>query len=133
MEKYESENEFIYDYAMYTRFDNYIINHSTTVENVFIEDSERKFDLNEIEENTFYNYHSGAPDPTDEMVFGTRKTMNYFVARFNEIFNVPTQHLWIGTVPTNCSHLLLRYCSIKYLGRDWGWKSLGFMRKQTEY
>jgi len=122
MKKYEDENNFQYDYVMYTRFDNLI--------------TEGQFSLSQLTDgNTLYSYYSGAPDPTDELIFVIRNSNAHtaFISRFQDIFKVPYEHLWIGAVPTNCSHLLLRYTCVKCLPGSWPWNAIGRMTKQTEY
>jgi hypothetical protein len=114
-----------YEYMMFARFD-------VKYKNWAPGHSHDKFNFHDIkDENTLYNFHTGSPDPADECVFGFPKSLDVFASRYEQIFNVPTEHLEFGAVPTDNPYLLLRYCCNKFFGRDWSWFSLGYAEIQN--
>ena len=79
-------------------------------------------------ENTIYLHYTGAPDPCDEVAIGLPKGIDIYVSRYKEIFKVQKEHTFIGAVSTCCSHLLLRYCCVKFGIGDWGWTTFRIIK-----
>lgn len=114
MKEYEDENVIKYDIIMITRFD------------VLYQDPIILSEINN--ENTIYLHYTGAPDPCDEVAIGLPKGIDIYVSRYKEIFKVQKEHTFIGAVSTCCSHLLLRYCCVKFGIGDWGWTTFRIIK-----
>lgn len=108
LKNYQTANSLTYDVIMMAQMDMIYV--------------DAGLNLNEIvNERILYNYYTYDSDPCDEIVVAKPFAMNIYVDRYNQIFKVTNECLYIGAVPTNCRHLLLRYSCIKAGLGDWPW------------
>ena len=118
MKKYGAQNGIKYDRIMVTRYDMLY---------------EKPIYLEELtNDNTLYLHYTGAPDPCDEIAIGFPRAMDIYIARYEQLFKVRYEHTFMGSCPTDCSHLLLKYCCIKFGIGDWGWTNFRTARKCVE-
>lgn len=90
---------------------------------------EKGLNLDEIvDERILYNYYTYDCDPCDEICVGKPFAINIYVDCYNQIFKVTNECIYIGAVPTNCRHLLMRYTCIKAGLGDWPWANFRFAR-----
>jgi len=117
IKKYELENNIKYDIIMFTRFD-MIYNQPLNLDNI-------------NNDNTIYLHYTGAPDPCDEIAIGFPRCIDIYVSRYKQLIEnkVRTEHTFMGVCPTGDSHLLLKYCCIKFGIGNWGWTNIGTASK----
>jgi hypothetical protein len=120
MKEYEIKNNINYDYIMMTRPDMIFRNISFSPDILNIINNE----------NCLYNFYSGSPDPSDEVVVGVPKMIEIYVSRYTQFYKIKTEHTFMGAIPTDCVHLLLVYTLSKYFGRSMAWQSIGYVYKK---
>ena len=98
LEEYQKCNNCKYDIIMFTRFD---IEYETSLKLDEINDS-----------NKLYLYNTNSSEPCDEIAIGFVDSISTYVSRYETVFNLePITSM--GSCPTNCSNLLLKYCCLK--------------------
>jgi len=118
LKTYQTSNSMTYDIIMMAQMDMIYLDNG--------------LNLSEItNDRILYNYYTYDSDPCDEIVVGKPNAINIYVDRYNQIFKVTAECLYIGAVPTNCRHLLLRYTCIKAGLGDWPWANFRTARIQA--
>lgn len=96
---YQIKLNIIYDLFMFTRPD-FLYNDPMDITKSYL-----PYTLN--------MYYSGSPDPCDEVVIGSKRYIELYVSRYQNMILSIKEHIWIGSA-SPCPHIILRYCLARY-------------------
>lgn len=115
LKQYEKDHNIKYTKIIFTRFD---LSYDTQLDISTV-----------VDETKLYNFYSGSPEPCDECVVLLPKMADLFaISRFEALDIIGTQHTFMGACPL-CTHLMLRYCTIRAGLELWNISTLGTCKR----